>query len=57
LTVRSLIQFFNWNHAHNEPSSARIDVTINEHVCVSIDAGLEAPHGRDTGDSPKIARQ
>jgi hypothetical protein len=42
-------------HAHSEPSSARIDVTINEHPSVPGDADLDAQHGRDPGDSPKTA--
>ena len=44
-------------HAHSEPSNARIDAPINEHPRVPADAGLDAPHGRDPGDSTKIARQ
>ena len=44
-------------HAHSEPSNAPIDVAINEHPRLPADAGLDAPHGRDPGDSTKIARQ
>jgi hypothetical protein len=40
-------------HAHSEPSSARIDVTINEHPSVPVDADLDALYGRDPGDFPK----
>jgi hypothetical protein len=40
-------------HAHCEPSSARIDVSNNEHPRVPIDAGLDATHGRDPGDFPQ----
>jgi hypothetical protein len=40
-------------HAHSEPSRARIDVTINKHPSVPVDADRDAPYGRDSGDFPQ----
>ena len=44
-------------HAHSEPSSARIDVTINEHPSVPVDADQTPSMGVTLATSPKITHQ
>jgi hypothetical protein len=44
-------------HAHSEPSSACIDVTINEHPPVPIDANQTPSMGVTLATSPKIAHK